>query len=168
MKASPKPELTISDMMAAGRSEVHVGFTETRRAKLAPVSTARSGPERSHASQPPSQSLSPSLVQCPHLPNSVLGSMSGAQALYFDGDLGLAFDDNDDSGKECSVRGCHRVLSADAQMKMCEECRGRHRVYATTKRQRRKLEKEAVTSAMASENGPGSWQSPAAEVRAQN
>lgn len=46
--------------------------------------------------------------------------------------------------KICSVRGCRRFVDPNAQTKMCEECRGRHRVYATTKRMRRKLEKAAI------------------------
>lgn len=43
--------------------------------------------------------------------------------------------------KECSVRGCHQKVPISAHTKMCEGCRGRHRVYATTKRMKRKLEK---------------------------
>jgi len=31
---------------------------------------------------------------------------------------------------------------------MCEMCRGRHRIYATTKRAKRKLEKAAVSQGM--------------------
>jgi hypothetical protein len=44
----------------------------------------------------------------------------------------------------CSVRGCKRKVTPDSGTKMCEVCRGRHRIYATTKRARRKLEKAAV------------------------
>ncbi|KAF8221925.1 hypothetical protein L208DRAFT_1033565, partial [Tricholoma matsutake] len=46
--------------------------------------------------------------------------------------------------KTCSVRGCKRNVIQDSGTKMCEVCRGRHRIYATTKRARRKLEKAAV------------------------
>jgi hypothetical protein len=46
--------------------------------------------------------------------------------------------------KECSVRGCHQKVPISAHTKMCEGCRGRHRVYATTKRMKRKQEKAAL------------------------
>jgi hypothetical protein len=48
--------------------------------------------------------------------------------------------------KTCSVRGCKRGVDPDSNTKMCEVCRGRHRIYATTKRARRKLEKATVIS----------------------
>lgn len=41
----------------------------------------------------------------------------------------------------CSVRGCTTVLSMEYTHKMCESCRGRHRIYASTKRAKRKQEK---------------------------
>ncbi|KAH8097065.1 hypothetical protein BXZ70DRAFT_309402 [Cristinia sonorae] len=44
----------------------------------------------------------------------------------------------------CSVRGCTAVLPFEYSLKMCEQCRGRHRIYANTKRQKRKLEKLAL------------------------
>lgn len=44
----------------------------------------------------------------------------------------------------CSVRGCTTVLPFEYSLKMCEQCRGRHRIYANTKRQKRKLEKMAL------------------------
>ncbi|KDQ60402.1 hypothetical protein JAAARDRAFT_605406 [Jaapia argillacea MUCL 33604] len=47
--------------------------------------------------------------------------------------------------RRCTVRGCVTMLPPNYKPKMCEACRGRHRVYATTKRARRKLEKAAVT-----------------------
>lgn len=46
--------------------------------------------------------------------------------------------------KRCSVRRCPRLVSADAKTKMCERCRGKHRVYAVTKRAKRKMEKAAI------------------------
>lgn len=46
--------------------------------------------------------------------------------------------------RRCSVRGCSAVLPPDNAPKMCETCRGRHRIYASTKRAKRKLEKAAV------------------------
>ena len=45
---------------------------------------------------------------------------------------------------KCSVRGCKRNVTPDSGAKMCEVCRGKHRIYASTKRARRKLEKAAV------------------------
>lgn len=45
---------------------------------------------------------------------------------------------------KCSVRACKRNIDPDSGTKMCEVCRGKHRIYATTKRARRKLEKAAV------------------------
>ena len=44
----------------------------------------------------------------------------------------------------CSVRGCTSVLPPNYGNKMCEVCRGRHRVYASTKRAKRKMEKAAL------------------------
>lgn len=46
--------------------------------------------------------------------------------------------------RRCSVKGCAKDLSPDYALKMCEECRGRHRKYATTKRAKRKQEKAAI------------------------
>ncbi|KAI0064984.1 hypothetical protein BV25DRAFT_1822764 [Artomyces pyxidatus] len=46
--------------------------------------------------------------------------------------------------RRCSVKGCGKPLPTDYVLKMCEACRGRHRIYATTKRAKRKLEKAAV------------------------
>ena len=46
-----------------------------------------------------------------------------------------------DSVHYCSVRGCTAVLPMDYTHKMCESCRGRHRIYASTKRAKRKQEK---------------------------
>ncbi|KAH9477548.1 hypothetical protein JR316_0009770 [Psilocybe cubensis] len=48
--------------------------------------------------------------------------------------------------KHCSVRGCTQFVPDDSQHKMCDTCRGRHRIYASTKRARRKLEKAAITA----------------------
>ncbi|KAH6908832.1 hypothetical protein BKA70DRAFT_1426714 [Coprinopsis sp. MPI-PUGE-AT-0042] len=62
--------------------------------------------------------------------------------------------------KECSVRGCHQKVPTSAHTKMCEGCRGRHRVYATTKRMKRKLEKATLQNIVGkfvnqSATGPG-------------
>lgn len=46
--------------------------------------------------------------------------------------------------RKCSVRGCMTVIPPDTSNKMCEACRGKHRVYAMTKRAKRKLEKDAL------------------------
>ncbi|KAF9220780.1 hypothetical protein BS17DRAFT_882210 [Gyrodon lividus] len=48
--------------------------------------------------------------------------------------------------RRCSVRGCNKALAPDAANKMCDECRGRHRIYAMTKRAKRKQEKAAILS----------------------
>ncbi|KII84619.1 hypothetical protein PLICRDRAFT_57585 [Plicaturopsis crispa FD-325 SS-3] len=60
----------------------------------------------------------------------------------------------------CSVRGCSKTLQPDSGTKMCEGCRGRHRIYASTKRAKRKREKDAIqglapVSANAEE--PAAW-----------
>jgi len=65
---------------------------------------------------------------------------------------------NDDHGhsndpKQCSVRGCAQLLPDGTNNKMCDVCRSRHRIYASTKRARRKLEKAAVANAAAARNG---------------
>ncbi|KAF8838408.1 hypothetical protein BDN67DRAFT_95359 [Paxillus ammoniavirescens] len=60
--------------------------------------------------------------------------------------------------RRCSVRGCHMALPPDAANKMCDECRGRHRIYAMTKRAKRKQEKAAIlsqTSGIASSRNHG-------------
>ncbi|GBE89017.1 hypothetical protein SCP_1500190 [Sparassis crispa] len=56
----------------------------------------------------------------------------------------------------CSVRGCGSELPNDYAHKMCETCRGRHRVYANTKRAKRKMEK----AAMGLQNGHVVWMPP--------
>ncbi|KAI0319138.1 hypothetical protein OF83DRAFT_1111973 [Amylostereum chailletii] len=46
--------------------------------------------------------------------------------------------------RKCSVKNCNSLLTPDYSGKMCHECRGRHRIYASTKRAKRKMEKLAV------------------------
>lgn len=46
--------------------------------------------------------------------------------------------------RRCSVKGCGKDLPLDYALRMCDDCRGRHRKYATTKRAKRKQEKAAV------------------------
>lgn len=64
--------------------------------------------------------------------------------------------DHDDAqnpdSRRCSVRGCLQPLPEGHQNKMCETCRGRHRIYASTKRAKRKLEKAAIAN-VAARNG---------------
>ena len=48
------------------------------------------------------------------------------------------------SSTVCSVRGCKGHVLPESRNKMCDDCRGRHRTYANTKRARRKLEKAAA------------------------
>jgi len=64
-----------------------------------------------------------------------------------------------DNTRKCSVRGCSLPIPSHTANKMCETCRGRHRIYATTKRARRKLEKAAMEG-FSSANSD-SWISPA-------
>ena len=52
----------------------------------------------------------------------------------------------DTSAKLCSVKGCSAPLPPRYPHKMCDECRGRHRIYATTKRAKRKLEKALINN----------------------
>ena len=49
------------------------------------------------------------------------------------------------SNRKCSVKNCPIVLDSDYNGKMCQECRGRHRIYASTKRAKRKMEKLAAS-----------------------
>ena len=58
-----------------------------------------------------------------------------------------------DALKQCSVKGCTETLSSDDTNKMCVGCRSRHRIYANTKRAKRKLEKAAVATAVAARSG---------------
>ncbi|THH09620.1 hypothetical protein EW146_g8635 [Bondarzewia mesenterica] len=46
--------------------------------------------------------------------------------------------------RHCSVKGCSKALPVGYTLKMCDACRGRHRIYANTKRAKRKMEKAAV------------------------
>jgi len=55
--------------------------------------------------------------------------------------------------KQCSVKGCADTLSSSDPNRMCEGCRSRHRIYASTKRAKRKLEKAAITNAVAARSG---------------
>lgn len=76
---------------------------------------------------------------------------------------------NDDQGhqipaRHCSVRGCTAVLPTDYSLKMCEQCRGRHRIYATTKRAKRKMEK----AALGGQGGQVIWMPPDAEDQHQS
>ncbi|KAF9004746.1 hypothetical protein BDQ17DRAFT_410393 [Cyathus striatus] len=48
--------------------------------------------------------------------------------------------------KQCTVRGCSQMVPIASPNKMCETCRGRHRIYASTKRARRKMEKAVVAA----------------------
>lgn len=61
--------------------------------------------------------------------------------------------------RRCSVRGCVSIIPAESTNKMCEACRGRHRVYAMTKRAKRKTEKEALSqqsvALLSNEQPPG-------------
>ncbi|PIL27605.1 hypothetical protein GSI_10756 [Ganoderma sinense ZZ0214-1] len=66
---------------------------------------------------------------------------------------------DDGSPKRCSVKGCSSSLSPDYPHKMCEECRGRHRVYAMTKRAKRKMEK-ALLNGSAQNGQPVAWMPP--------
>jgi hypothetical protein len=49
------------------------------------------------------------------------------------------------NARKCSVRGCTKMIPSGSDNKMCEMCRSRHRVYATTKRAKRKMEKAALS-----------------------
>jgi len=68
---------------------------------------------------------------------------------------GLPSDDLGHSSdpKQCSVRGCTQFLTDGTNNKMCDICRGRHRIYASTKRAKRKLEKAAVANTVTAHNG---------------
>lgn len=55
--------------------------------------------------------------------------------------------------KQCSVKGCADTLSTNDPNRMCNSCRSRHRIYASTKRARRKLEKAAIATAVTAPNG---------------
>jgi hypothetical protein len=47
--------------------------------------------------------------------------------------------------RQCSIRGCNKLLLPDSgNLRMCDTCRTRHRVYANTKRAKRKMEKAAL------------------------
>jgi hypothetical protein len=64
-----------------------------------------------------------------------------------------------EQARRCSVRGCVSIIPADSTNKMCEACRGRHRVYAMTKRAKRKMEKDALNqqsvALLSTEQPPG-------------
>lgn len=60
--------------------------------------------------------------------------------------------DISDGPAVCSVKGCSSVLPDYYGLKMCEDCRSKHRFYASTKRAKRRKEKEAVSA--------GGWSNP--------
>lgn len=66
---------------------------------------------------------------------------------------------DDSNPRHCSVKGCSALLAPDYPHKMCEECRGRHRVYAMTKRAKRKMEK-ALLNGSAQNGQPVAWMPP--------
>ncbi|KAH9896961.1 hypothetical protein C8Q73DRAFT_687934 [Cubamyces lactineus] len=53
---------------------------------------------------------------------------------------------DDARARHCSVKGCAAPLPPRYPHKMCDECRGRHRIYATTKRAKRKMEKALINN----------------------
>ncbi len=63
---------------------------------------------------------------------------------------------DDPNNRVCSVKGCNARLPAGYSNKMCEDCRGRHRTYAMTKRAKRKMEK-ALLNGSAAQNGQVVW-----------
>ncbi|RDX54642.1 hypothetical protein OH76DRAFT_1398025 [Lentinus brumalis] len=63
---------------------------------------------------------------------------------------------DDPNNRVCSVKGCNARLPAGYSNKMCEDCRGRHRMYAMTKRAKRKMEK-ALLNGSAAQNGQVVW-----------
>ena len=69
--------------------------------------------------------------------------------------------------KRCTVRGCRLFIDANSTNKMCESCRGKHRIYASTKRAKRKLEKAAVSELVPIEHAPESvsWMSHGDEMQ---
>jgi hypothetical protein len=88
-----------------------------------------------------SRNTNPSLVGPMEQPES--GSYSSGFA--FSGSFGGAEPRlNGVRARQCSVRGCHKPLELGMPNKMCESCRGKHRIYASTKRKRRKIEKAAI------------------------
>lgn len=77
-------------------------------------------------------------------PSAIVGPSSLSENIYKTFPDSASQQSPSSPQKTCSVRGCKRNVIQDSGTKMCEVCRGRHRIYATTKRARRKLEKAAV------------------------
>ena len=71
-----------------------------------------------------------------------------------------------DDARHCSVKGCSAPLPSSYPHKMCEVCRGRHRVYAMTKRAKRKKEK-AVLTGSAGQHQTVAWMPPEENLLAQ-
>ncbi|KAF5362949.1 hypothetical protein D9758_007142 [Tetrapyrgos nigripes] len=68
--------------------------------------------------------------------------------------------------KRCTVRGCTVEFPATLRTKMCDLCRGKHRIYATTKRAKRKMEKAAMNGLIletAEQPGQMAWSLGSAE-----
>ncbi|RPD65645.1 hypothetical protein L227DRAFT_607121 [Lentinus tigrinus ALCF2SS1-6] len=98
----------------------------------------------------------PNVAAGPYPPDLVaeLERNAAARAALLSG--GRAADGDDPDTRTCSVKGCSAQLPAGYTNKMCEECRGRHRVYAMTKRAKRKMEK-ALLNGSAAQNGQVVW-----------
>lgn len=86
-------------------------------------------------------------------------SAQDESGVYYTPSLGF-HPDNQHSGyhpqnalKQCSVKGCTSTLSFNDPNRMCGGCRSRHRIYASTKRAKRKLEKAAIASAVVARSG---------------
>ncbi|EGO03330.1 hypothetical protein SERLA73DRAFT_174773, partial [Serpula lacrymans var. lacrymans S7.3] len=80
------------------------------------------------------------------LAGNILSSTPEPPPADQDSDILLTQPTSSNASRYCSVRGCNKPLSYDSNNKMCDVCRGRHRIYATTKRAKRKMEKAAIVS----------------------
>lgn len=83
-------------------------------------------------------------------------STQDESGVYYTPSLGFPNHHPQNALKQCSVKGCTETLTSDDTNKMCDGCRGRHRVYANTKRAKRKLEKAAIAAAVAARSGKDS------------
>ncbi|KAI9063536.1 hypothetical protein FKP32DRAFT_1757971 [Trametes sanguinea] len=104
---------------------------------------------REHVSFPnvnsgPAPPYPPPVTAAPSFPSHAQNAPTSSHAFTPDSSQPVQ---NLADAKRCTVKGCTAPLPPGYPHKMCEQCRGRHRIYASTKRAKRKMEKALLNNA---------------------